>query len=65
MTTQIKTAITGQKPSRWQKLLAWLNAFEEAMDYDPQEASIKYLKTEVEQLSARLEEVEGRNQRAA
>lgn len=68
MTTQIETAITAQTPSRWQRLLAWLTAFEEAMDYDPQQeasASIKRLNAEVERLSARLDEAEGGSARAA
>ena len=37
MTGQIESAIAEQNPSRWQKLLAWLTAFEQAMAYDPQE----------------------------
>lgn len=66
--TQINTAITGQSPSRWQKLLAWLRSIEQALDYDPQEhtdARIKQLKAEVNRLSARLDATEGSNQRAA
>ena len=65
MTAQIETAITEQNPSRWQKLLAWLTAFEEAMDYDPREASIKHLRAEVDRLNARLDAARGRGQRAA
>ena len=65
MATQIETTITAQDPSRWQKILAWLTAFEEAMDYDPQEASIKHLRAKVDQLNARLDEAEGRGRRAA
>ena len=61
MTAQIETANAMENPSRWQKLLAWLAAFGQAMDYDPQEyanASIKHLRTEVERLNARLDEAE-------
>ncbi len=65
MTAQIETAITEQNPSLWQKLLAWLTAFEEAMDYDPQEASIKHLRAEIDRLNARLDAAQGRSQRAA
>lgn len=68
VTARIETAIAEQAHSPWQKLLAWLTAFEQAMDYDPQEyadAGIKHLRTEVGRLNARLDEFEGRNQPAA
>lgn len=68
MTAQIETASAKQVPSRWQKLLAWFTAFEAALDYDPQEyanARIEHLGAEVQKLKARLDEIEGRNQRAA
>ncbi len=61
MTAQIETAIIEQSPTGRQKLVAWLRAFEEAMDYDPREytdASIKYLRNEVKQLKARLDKAE-------
>lgn len=68
MTARIETAIAEQAHSPWQKLLAWLTAFEQAMDHDPQEhanASIKHLRAEVDRLNARLDAFEGRNQRTA
>ena len=68
MTGQIESAITEQNPSRWQKLLAWLTAFEQAMDYDPQEhtdATIRQLGEEVARLEARVIELEERNERTA
>lgn len=36
MTGQIETPIAEQNPSRWQKLMGWITAFEQAMAYDPQ-----------------------------
>ncbi len=68
MTAQIETANTQQDPTVWQKLAAWLSAFEQALDYDPQEyanARIERLGAEVQKLKARLEEIESSNQRAA
>ena len=64
MTAQIETANSEQNPTGWQKLAAWLTAFEESLDYDPQEyanAKIEHLGTEVQKLKARLDKVEGRN----
>ncbi len=68
MTGQIDTAIAEQSPSRWQKLLAWLTAFEQAMTYDPQEhtnVTIRQLREEVARLETRVIELEGHNERAA
>ncbi len=68
MTAQIETANTEQDPTVWQKLAAWLSAFEQALDYDPQEyanARIEYLEAEVQKLTARLDDAEDSNQRAA
>lgn len=68
MTGQIESAIAEQKPSRWQKLLAWLTAFEQAMAYDPQEhtdAAIRQLREEVARLEARVIELEECNERTA
>ncbi len=62
MTTQLETT---QAPSLWKRLLAWLRAFEEAMDYDPQEytrANIRHLNDEVKRLNRRLDVAERRNQ---
>ncbi len=64
MAAQIESANTEKNPSRWQRLLAWLAAFEQAMDYDPQEytdASIRHLRAEVERLNVRLDAAEGRH----
>ncbi len=66
MTRQIETAVAEQNPSRWQKLQAWLTAFEQAMNYDPQEhtdATIRHFREEVAQLETRVIELEGRKQR--
>jgi uncharacterized protein YceH (UPF0502 family) len=68
MTGQIESAIEEQIPSRWQKLLAWLTAFEQAMAYDPQEhtdATIRQLREEVARLETRVIELEERNERTA
>lgn len=68
MTIETQTANSIETPSLWQRTLARLSAFEEAMDYDPQQeanASIRRLKTEVAELTARLDEVEGSARRAA
>ena len=68
MTGQIESAIAEQNPSRWQKLLAWLTAFEQAMAYDPQEhtdAAIRQLREEVARLEARVIEPEECNERTA
>ena len=68
MTGQIESAIAEQNPSRWQKLLAWLTAFEQAMAYDPQEhtdATIRELREEVARLETRVIELEERNERTA
>ena len=61
MTAQIETANAATNPTRWRRLLAWLTALEQAMDYDPQEhtdASVKHLREEVRRLAARLRDVE-------
>ena len=66
MTREIETAVAKQISSRWQKLQAWLTAFEQAMTYDPQEhsdATIRHFRDEVAQLETRVIELEGRNQR--
>ncbi len=66
MTGQIESAIAEQSTSRWQKLLAWLTAFEQAMNYDPQEhtnATLRQLREEVARLETRMIELEGCNQR--
>ena len=66
MTRQIKTAVAEHSPSRWQKLQAWLTAFDKAMNYDPQEntdATIRHFREEVAQLATRVIELEERNQR--
>ncbi len=68
MCGQITTVIAQENPSRWQKLLAWLTAFERAMAYDPQEhtdATIRQLKEELARLETRVIELEGHNERAA
>ncbi len=66
MTGQIESAIAEQSTSRWQKLLAWLTAVEQAMYYDPQEhtnATLRQLREEVARLETRMIELEGCNQR--
>ncbi len=68
MCRQIETVIAEQNTSRWQKLLAWLTTFEQAMAYDPQEhtdATIRQLREEVAWLETRVIELEGHNARAA
>jgi hypothetical protein len=54
---------TAQSPSRWQKLLAWFRAVDQALDYDPQaqnRASIKQLSEAVTELNVRLDAAERR-----
>ena len=66
MTGQIETPIAEQNPSRWQKLMGWITAFEQAMAYDPQDytdSTIRRLRAEVAQLETRVIELERRNQR--
>ena len=66
MTGQIESAIAEQSTWRWQKLLTWLTAFEQAMNYDPQEhtnATLRQLREEVARLETRMIELEGCNQR--
>ncbi len=66
MTRQIETAITEQSTSYWQKLKAWLTAFERDMDYDPHEqtnATIRQLREAVARLEMRMIELKGRDQR--
>ena len=61
MTEQIELAIEEQNPTRWQKLLAWLTRFDEAMNYDPQvhaNARIRYLSEGLERLESRVNEPE-------
>ncbi len=61
MTEQIEFAIEEQNPTRWQKLLAWLTRFDEAMNYDPQahaNARIRYLSEGLERLESRVNELE-------
>ena len=61
MTAQIETAKAAENSSRWQTLLAWLAAFEQAMDYDPEEQlyqSHKRLNQQVERLQARVQDLE-------
>ena len=68
MTVQIKTAFAEQNPSRWQKTLARLAAFEQAMAYDLHEhtdAIVSHLWHKVEKLETRVNELEGRDQRIA
>ncbi len=57
---------TEQIASRWQKLLAWLAAFEGAINYDPQadiNATITQLRKVVARLETRMTEMEGSHQR--
>ena len=54
MTVQSETAFAEQNPSRWQKMLARLATFEQAMTYDPHEhtdAIVSHLRHKVEKLS--------------
>jgi len=65
MTGQIETPTAEQNPSRWQKLMGWFTAFEQAMAYDPQDytdSTIRRLRAEVAQLETRVIELERRNQ---
>ncbi len=68
MTKQIKTAIVEQNPTRWQKLLAWLTAFDQAMNYDPQannDTTIRHLKEGVARLETKVTALEGSDQHTA
>ena len=65
MDTQVKTKTLEGNQSLFGRVRAWLHAFAEAYDYDPQEytrSSIVQLGEEVKQLTARLVVAEQRNQ---
>ena len=67
MTEQTGFAIETQNPTRWQKVVAWLSAFEEAMNYDPQantDATIGKLRQGVARLESRVIELERSNQQS-
>jgi len=68
MKAKIETTKEEGKRSRWQRPAASLTAIDQAMSYDPQEhrdATVKHLWKKVEQLETRVNELEGRDQRAA
>lgn len=68
MTVQIETSKVKQSFTRGHKLRAWLTTLDQAMAYDPQEhrdATVTHLWKKVEQLETRVNELEGRDQRAA
>ena len=68
MTEQKKSAIVEQNPTRWQKLLAWLTAFDQAMNYDPQsntDTTIRQLREGVARLETKVLALEGSDQRTA
>lgn len=61
MTEQIELAIEEQNPTRWQKLLAWLTRFDEAINYDPVvhcAALVRDLPVQVARLESRVIELE-------
>ncbi len=68
MTEQKKFAIVEQNLTRWQKLLAWLTAFDQAMNYDPQantDTTIRQLREGVARLETKVIALEGSDQRTA
>ncbi len=68
MTEQEKFAIVEQNLTRWQKLLAWLTAFDQAMNYDPQantDTTIRQLREGVARLETKVIALEGSDQRTA
>ncbi len=68
MTVQIETTNEDQNTTRWQTLRRWITAIDEGMNYDPQEHAngmIRHLWQKVEQLETRVNELEGRDERAA
>ena len=68
MTTKTENCKAEDNRSRWQKLTTSLTALDQAMSYDPQEhrdATVKHLWKKVEQLETRVNELEGRDLRAA
>ncbi len=68
MIEQKKSAIVEQNPTRWQKLLAWLTAFDQAMNYDPQantDTTIRQLREGVARLETKVIALEGSDQRTA
>ena len=61
MSTQIEKSNINTHRTRWQALSAWYTAFEESMNYDPNEYavnSIQVLSKKVVQLEARVIELE-------
>ncbi len=68
MTEQKKFALVEQNLTRWQKLLAWLTAFDQAMNYDPQantDTTIRQLREGVARLETKVIALEGSDQRTA
>ncbi len=68
MTEQKKFASVEQNPTRWQKRLAWLTAFDQAMNYDPQantDTTIRQLREGVARLETKVIALEGSDQRTA
>lgn len=65
MTTETRTNHSKPVSSRWQKFQWWSTAIAEAIDYDPQvhaEANTKHLRSEVDRLINRVNELEERQQ---
>ena len=61
MTEQIEFAIEEQNPTGWRKFVAWITAFDEGMNYDPQAytySAIRRLNEGVVRLEARVVELE-------
>ncbi len=68
MTEQEKFASVEQNLTRWQKLLAWLTAFDQAMNYDLQantDTTIRQLREGVARLETKVIALEGSDQRTA
>lgn len=68
MTIQTITQSDSPKTSLLRKFTAWLAAFGEAMDYRPEDYAsdqIRQLKSEIEALKSRLNELERTDRRAA
>ena len=61
MASQQDTAILKQPGSRWKRALAWFNAIDEALAYDPQEeafAKIRHLSEVAAELETRVAKLE-------
>ena len=54
VTANDETALPKRSATPWHKLWAWLDRYQQAMDYDPQVAAVRHLNERLESVSQRL-----------